>query len=132
MSSDLKKQGAMRKKTLRLKFPVLPNRLIRHFVRGYFDGDGCVCVARKRNRATLSIVGCRPLLSQMKTVMNDMGVSFIYLYRHSKKTSYLAVTHTEGLVQACRFLYGDGGIYLERKANKFREFFSRKGMQWPA
>ena len=40
---DLIKQGCMPKKSLILKFPTedqVPQNLIRHFIRGYFDGDG--------------------------------------------------------------------------------------------
>jgi len=34
--------GFLPNKSKVLKFPELPKDLIRHFVRGYFDGDGCV------------------------------------------------------------------------------------------
>lgn len=40
------KQGCAPKKSLILKFPTseqVPLDLIRHFIRGYFDGDGCFC-----------------------------------------------------------------------------------------
>lgn len=34
--------GFMQNKSKVLKFPEVPDDLVRHFVRGYFDGDGCV------------------------------------------------------------------------------------------
>ena len=40
---DLIKQGCVPKKSLILNFPTenqVPKNLIRHFIRGYFDGDG--------------------------------------------------------------------------------------------
>ena len=40
---DLIKHGCVPKKSLILKFPTeeqVPEHLIRHFIRGYFDGDG--------------------------------------------------------------------------------------------
>jgi len=39
---SLIKHGATPKKTYTIKWPVLPEHLLRHFLRGYFDGDGCV------------------------------------------------------------------------------------------
>ena len=45
MSSDIAKAGAMQCKTHLLTFPstnILPHELISHFIRGYFDGDGCI------------------------------------------------------------------------------------------
>lgn len=45
MSSDIAKIGGIKCKTHLLTFPsinVLPYELIPHFIRGYFDGDGCI------------------------------------------------------------------------------------------
>ena len=42
MYNDLLKFGFRPKKNMRLKFPYIPDRYLRHFVRGYFDGDGHV------------------------------------------------------------------------------------------
>ena len=45
MSQDLKKCGAPKNKAHILKFPdnsIVPDELIPHFIRGYFDGDGCI------------------------------------------------------------------------------------------
>lgn len=44
LSNQLTKLGMLHKKSLILKFPTedqVPKHLIRHFIRGYFDGDGC-------------------------------------------------------------------------------------------
>src|SRR3989344_8046642 len=38
---DLLKLGLVPNKSLVLKVPVIPKKFIKHFVRGYFDGDGC-------------------------------------------------------------------------------------------
>src|SRR5438270_57920 len=46
--ADLVKLGITERKSLTLTPPIIPKRLIRHFVRGYFDGDGSVCL-RNRN-----------------------------------------------------------------------------------
>ena len=43
LCEDLTKLGATPRKSLTLKFPFfLDERLLPHFIRGYFDGDGCV------------------------------------------------------------------------------------------
>jgi hypothetical protein len=43
ISEDLTKWGCVKAKTFKLKFPYfLQKELIKHFIRGYFDGDGCI------------------------------------------------------------------------------------------
>ena len=39
---DLKKLGITRRKTKTLQMPIIKNNLMRHFIRGYVDGDGYV------------------------------------------------------------------------------------------
>ena len=40
---DLEKHGCVENKSLILQFPTtVPEELMHHFIRGYFDGDGCI------------------------------------------------------------------------------------------
>ncbi len=40
--NDLSNLGILPNKTFNLKYPEIPLNLERHFLRGYFDGDGCI------------------------------------------------------------------------------------------
>lgn len=43
MAKDLENMGYLGAKSFTLQFPsVLPDDLVHHFIRGYFDGDGCI------------------------------------------------------------------------------------------
>ena len=42
LCSALNAIGCVQTKTFKLKFPLLKEDLISHFIRGYFDGDGCL------------------------------------------------------------------------------------------
>ena len=45
IASDIKKLGCIKNKTLQLQFPTesqVPRKFQYAFIRGYFDGDGCV------------------------------------------------------------------------------------------
>src|ERR1035437_3893868 len=47
MHKDLTKLGCPPKKTFIIRMPhkdIVPEHLLRHFIRGYFDGDGCICI----------------------------------------------------------------------------------------
>ena len=50
MCNDMNHLGGIRGKSLILEFPkYLSKELIPHFIRGYFDGDGCVWDGKRKN-----------------------------------------------------------------------------------
>lgn len=52
LALDLKNKGCYQGKSLTLTFPskdIVPEHLIRHFIRGYFDGDGSVFISNERH-----------------------------------------------------------------------------------
>ena len=67
MHNALKEKGCVPNKSLILKFPdsvIFSNKdLIRHFIRGYIDGDGCLCITQ--NKCILSILGTQEFLSDL-------------------------------------------------------------------
>ena len=51
MVSDLIEKGCHPHKTFDVHFPNLdtvPNELIKHFIRGVFDGDGCISLTKRK------------------------------------------------------------------------------------
>ncbi len=46
MCNDLNRLGMRMKKTKTMLFPLVPRKYLRHFIRGYFDGDGHVWVGQ--------------------------------------------------------------------------------------
>lgn len=48
----LERHGVFPNKSLTIQFPVVPKAMLPHFVRGYFDGDGCVHIEQQRGRTT--------------------------------------------------------------------------------
>ena len=45
---DLNKLGIHSNKTMVIKYPIIPRNLENHFMRGVFDGDGCVSIHKDR------------------------------------------------------------------------------------
>ncbi len=48
--NDLERLGLHPRKSLDMEFPLISYRFLSDFVRGYFDGDGCVSIAKKKDR----------------------------------------------------------------------------------
>ena len=62
MFNDLNNKGCVPKKTLILEFPTIeqvPEHLVHHFIRGYFDGDGTINIMKqfKTPQARFQLLG---------------------------------------------------------------------------
>ena len=75
MWEALNNAGCVPNKSLILKFPssnIVPTKLLRHFIRGYVDGDGCLCIT-KPEKIELSILGTEEFL---QGVLNSLSLVF--------------------------------------------------------
>ena len=112
---DLIKHGATPNKSLTLKFPTtVPDNLIRHFVRGYFDGDGSI--SKSEDRCTLISTEdfCTKLSTIVKEVLN-INSSILYCHNRNKPTRTFQVAGRNQVKLFLAWLYNDSNIYLERK-----------------
>lgn len=130
LSDKLTEYGLGQAKTYTLQLPKLNNELMRHFIRGYYDGDGCFSVTKRKDRTESSltfqfnITGMNgPLKVIQSHLVNNVGVVNNGL-KHRKST--VAVTIHYGGRNVCKrildYLYQDATIYLQRKYNKYREY----------
>lgn len=133
MKTDLIRLGCVPNKSLILKFPsenIFSNpELIRHFIRGYFDGDGSVFISREkhwRNKRYFNVIhyrfcGTYDFLQQVDKYINLKGTFYktnsIYelCYKRKKK-----------LIPFYKFLYKDATIFLERKKQIFEKYIEEE------
>lgn len=119
MANDLTNLGCFENKSLNLKFPTeqqVPNEYIHHFMRGYFDGDGCITGIKSKS---FSVIGTNAFLKEYqsklikelglnKTKFSKCGQAFTLRYRGNIQ-----------IIKIRNFLYKNSSIYLERKHSKF-------------
>lgn len=92
--------------------PNMSQDLIPHFIRGYFDGDGCVSVS-KRNDIEMKILGKESFLNELNQYIN---------FSHARYKKGIYEIRKGGINNALRFykyIYQDATIYLKRKFYKF-------------
>jgi intein-encoded DNA endonuclease-like protein len=122
--SHLIKNGCHSKKSLILKFPTpeqVPEHLIHHFIRGYFDGDGCIYT--NKNRITLNIAGTENVVNNIKQIFDtNLNVKCSVLTAKTKNTIYLLELYCNNSVKAFNFLYESCSICLNRKFAKFEQY----------
>eukprot|EP01083_Nonionella_stella_P284193 967336_1 len=64
--------GCHPNKTFSLKWPhAVPAQYHKEFIRGYFDGDGCIAWDMKNRHASVSFVGTEAMLSGIQCVLKE-------------------------------------------------------------
>ncbi len=125
MYTDLTALGMCSRKSLTLQMPWVPPEYFSHFVRGYFDGDGCVYFKklkfadRKRKRYILqSLFSCGTFdfLAILLKTLRTYGVVGGSL-KKKKHGNELVFSHHDSIA-LYRIMYNnlrDSDIYLGRK-----------------
>jgi len=122
---DLYRLGGTPAKSLVAEMPTVPKEYLRHFVRGYVDGDGTVrWETSQRRRPVLSIVGGTKFLSQMAMLLDEetgVGISRVKVRFSRPKAPELIYTGIKAKTLA-KWLYSNATLALERKAKSAHEF----------
>lgn len=123
---DLKRLGCVQRKSLILKFPdstQVPDHLIHHLVRGYFDGDGTVCYGKRTGShyywIKLAIYCSHFFAKKLCNLLNNEGI-----YTVKTKKGSIAEVRVVGFTTtklAYDYIYKDSSIWLKRKRDKFHE-----------
>lgn len=118
--NTLNSYGCTPKKSLILKFPDInifkDKSLIRHFIRGYFDGDGCISyAATTKNKSkffpVIVIVGTKDILDNIMKYSNIKGFYPTAMCGKAFEIRF-SQNNSRDLI---KYLYDDCTIYLERK-----------------
>lgn len=92
----------------------------RHFIRGLFDGDGCISAYSKKsgNYKWSLVTGSKEFSTQIKTFLDSNNVDYrlsfsnnLWIFSTSKKSS---------IQKLYNILYKDASIYLTRKYTKMQ------------
>jgi hypothetical protein len=118
----LKNHGVVPRKSLVLKFPThLKTPLINSFVRGYFDGDGCIYYGTKDNTASsmaVSIIGTLNMLQAIE-IQSNIKCNYQHDKRHHPDCFSFRINKTIDILKFMEYLYKDSTIHLDRKYKKY-------------
>lgn len=145
---DLEKLGCGQNKTNLLLFPnkgTIPNNLIRHFIRGYFDGDGSVWEGKRTLReckdikhkngkririvhnVKFNITGTIDIIEKIQNILiNELGFKKVKI-NTSKKIENCVQLEYSGRKQLKKFydfLYDNSNYFIKRKKSKFESCFN--------
>lgn len=127
---DLINKGCVPNKSKILKFPnesQVPRQYIKDFIRGYFDGNGYICIKKDTKVSTFSLLGTYQFLDATLNWMIDNIPHLEYKHKISQckgenvyQFSYSKCTDVE-MIYKC--LYTNCNIYLDRKLQKFDSLY---------
>lgn len=126
LCKDLDRNGAKFNKSKELNLPNLPDNLMRHYLRGLIDADGCWHIRTGTTRMEFRFVS--PVKSfiydVMRFFMDKCDLRELKILSNENKTCH---AFQYGGSTQCRriyeYLYGDGGPWLDRKYKLTKEFF---------
>ena len=136
----LNSYGCVPNKSLILKFPnkriFTSKELIIHFIRGYFDGDGCISrnLSSKSVSPDVSLLGTHELLTTIKNIINkeDIDCDIKRNKKYGDHNVWTLSFKKEPGIKFINLIYNDSAIYLDRKY-KLYQFFkngSRSIQEW--
>lgn len=123
LKNDLIFLGCMPRKSLILKFPTedqVPKHLIHHFMRGYFDGDGCIAINQKQ----FSVLGTSDFLNEYEYnlligINRKTPNKRIHKNTWNENTECIMYSGSNQVIKIYNYLYKNANIYLQRKYEKF-------------
>ena len=121
LSADLAKHGCVQAKSKILKFPTtVPEDLTHHFLRGYFDGDGCICKHTQHEEAAYCwyLAGTAEFLHVVAELLSKIVGKGSNI--HAQPGVHTLRFGGNGILTTIKnYLYKDATLFLTRKKNLF-------------
>lgn len=129
---DLCDLGCTPSKTYDIKFPtydIVPKEFMRDFIRGFFDGDGCISISEMNGKPHIftTITGQSDMLKSISDFLISEKIIRVNpkIYKDDRRNStynvyFYGIDSNKDFLD---YLYKDSTIYLDRKYNQYINFY---------
>lgn len=129
---DLFRFGLYPNKSLTVNFPTVPKKYFGHFVRGYFDGDGCIYFEKSKGKNGQSIIkririiftsGSRKFLETMDLFLKKRGIENGKIYYNQR--AFQLKYPTSDSIKIFKLIYTSTSVnsFFMRKFKIFKDYF---------
>ena len=133
MADDLIAKGCIEHKTDCVLFPdenIVPLNLMRHFVRGYFDGNGCITHGQVVNGIfkdyRIKLVAPKEFLLGFLTWIGKPEITLCKRHKDRKTNTYdITIGGTKQVKHILDLLYRDCAVSLDRKYKQYLQFIEQ-------
>lgn len=122
MKNDLIAAGCTPQKTFTLKFPtenIVPTELMRHYVRGYLDGDGWISYTGKSRQ--VGLIGTEDFLMVLIEKLNLPNLKLQSVHNGPQKRYMFSGKASKEFII---LLYKDSNVYLDRKYQAYLNYIN--------
>lgn len=108
-------------KTLTIEFPQLEKELMRHYIRGFFDGDGCFTITNKTFKVSF-ITASENFKNGLINYIYNLGMNITdnnYINNCGTIMYRPDITKKSDKIKFLDYIYKDSTIYLDRKYKKY-------------
>lgn len=135
LSESLSRLGCFQNKSLTLKFPTkqqVPDHLLSHFIRGYMDGDGCIC-PRIRNEkyfcCEFTFLSSEQFARKLQDILNTkFGANFHFSFHRNGISGRIGSSNPKDIARCLDWIYKDATVFLPRKHAKYLFLKERLGL----
>lgn len=121
MCRDLIYHGIVPNKSGKEILPnTIPKNLIRHFIRGFIDGDGCIESSIKR--LSICSMSYNVLLSIKLFLEKELKIkeyNIKPILKESGNILYYYIIYSDSFMKVMDYIYKDSSIFLTRKYDKY-------------
>jgi hypothetical protein len=129
ISNDLALWGITPRKTYTLTMPkwLIDHNMVRHFIRGYIDGDGSYSYNKKKDGKIVSIHvalsgACNAVKQIYEIIIKNCNIKYGNI--NNKKLNSFLFNSLQDVKNIYEFLYKDSTIFLDRKENIIKNIYN--------
>lgn len=121
LCNALIKLGCVPNKTKVIQLPKLKEDLYRHFIRGFFDGDGCLQLQDKKYHCRFDLTSAsKKFLEQIRPIITMHSKPNGYLGKENKYEVWHLNYSGHQVQDILDWLYKYSNFYLQRKYTKYK------------
>jgi predicted DNA-binding protein YlxM (UPF0122 family) len=131
MCNTLSNLGVVRNKSLVLSYPsFLPNELHRHFIRGYFDGDGSLSEYSNKKgwkpNSLITFTSTKDFCEEALRIIREnifIGGNIYDASNHNGVTKIISICGNNQCKKLLDWMYKDSDMFIKRKYALYKKHF---------
>ncbi len=142
MCYDLISKGCTPQKTYSVQLPakdIVPEIYMKDFIRGFFDGDGCIHIGKMNNKPhiEISITGIESMLREINDYLFNQNVINVKakILQDQRSNASNIFYYGDSVKDFLDYIYKDCNVYLSRKYEAYKKYYEdyelcRHGVYW--
>ena len=121
MYNSLLNKGFTNNKSYDCRMPNIREDLVKHYIRGYFDGDGCFTFTNKSFHINF-ITASKTLNDDICKTLNSKNFDCVegsYASDFNTTMYKIDIYHQRDKINFLDWIYRDANVYLDRKYKKY-------------